>query len=266
MTYSNRERSRHFRPSWIFLAFVLLFGLTAYALWKSLWVEATGEPAGIGTGVLVFVFVLSGWVVSLCLHEFGHAFTAYKGGDFTIPEKGYLTLNPVKYTHAVLSIVMPLVFVILGGIGLPGGAVWVQRGLLRSKRVDSLVSLMGPLSNALFALAIAGVLSLDKAPKLGVDLNAALAYLCMLQVTATILNLLPIPGLDGYGIIEPWLPPEASRNVGKIAPYGILVLFLLLLHPTVNGYFFDLVRWVLGLLGVDWNLVAYGGSLFRFWT
>ncbi|GIG67896.1 site-2 protease family protein [Phytomonospora endophytica] len=260
--YGSTRRDSHRAPSWIFLAFVAAFLATGVALWA----EATGELTGIGTGVTVFLFVLAGWVVSLCLHEFGHALTAYKGGDHTIPEKGYLTLNPLKYTHAVLSIILPLVFVILGGIGLPGGAVWVQRGLLRSKKVDSAVSAMGPASNAVFAGVLGILLASGALDNAGLALRAAVAYLCMLQVTATILNLLPIPGLDGYGIIEPWLPPEYSRNIAKIAPFGILLLFVLLLHPTINRYFFEFVYWILGLLGVDTSMVGLGSRLFRFWT
>ena len=155
---------------------------------------------------------------------------------------------------------------ILGGIGLPGGAVWVQRGLLRSRKVDSAVSAMGPASNAVFAGILAILLASGVLDGAGLALQAAVAYLCMLQVTATILNLLPIPGLDGFGILEPWLPPEYSRNVAKIAPFGILILFVLLWHPVINRYFFDFVYWVLGLLGVDTGLVGLGSNIFRFWT
>jgi len=54
----------------------------------------------------------------VCLHEFGHAWAAYRGGDYTVREKGYLTLNPIHYTHPVYSLLMPVVFMMLGGIGL----------------------------------------------------------------------------------------------------------------------------------------------------
>ncbi|GLZ77289.1 site-2 protease family protein [Actinorhabdospora filicis] len=246
----------HRRPSWIFLTVLAVFLATGGVLWAS-------DGVDIGTRMLVFLFVVAGWVVSLCLHEFGHALTAYKGGDWTIPEKGYLTLNPLKYTNALLSIVLPLVFVVLGGIGLPGGAVWVQRGLLRSKKIDSLVSAMGPLSNAVFAVALA-VTAANWSTEHAVFFSA-IAYLAMLQVTATVLNLLPVPGLDGFGILEPWLPREWSRNAAKIAPFGMLAVFVLLFHPVINGLFFDFVYWLLELLGVPLQLVGLGGGLFRFW-
>src|SRR5690606_25802544 len=67
--------------------------------------------------IAVFGFVLAAWMVSLCLHEFGHAYLAYRSGDRSVASKGYLTLNPFKYSDAVLSFLIPVVFIMLGGIG-----------------------------------------------------------------------------------------------------------------------------------------------------
>ena len=50
---------------------------------------------------MTFLVVLIGWIFSLCLHEFSHSLVAYYGGDTTVREKGYLTFNPLKYTHPV---------------------------------------------------------------------------------------------------------------------------------------------------------------------
>ncbi len=80
----------------------------------------------------VFVFVIAGWLVSLCLHEFGHAFTAWRFGDHDVAVRGYLTLNPLKYSNPMLSIGLPLLFIALGGIGLPGGAVYLRTGFMTS--------------------------------------------------------------------------------------------------------------------------------------
>src|SRR5215469_9621500 len=79
---------------------------------------------------MVFPFVLAGWLVSLCLHEYGHAIMAYRYGDFSVAGRGYLTLNPLRYTDPQFSIIFPLLILALGGIGLPGGAVYLNmRGL-----------------------------------------------------------------------------------------------------------------------------------------
>ena len=67
-----------------------------------------GDDVGPLAYAAVFVFVIAGWVVSLCLHEFGHAFTAWKFGDRDIALRGYLDLDPRRYSHPVLSIVLPI--------------------------------------------------------------------------------------------------------------------------------------------------------------
>ena len=121
------------RPSPVFLGILAVSVLSGAALWSGV------GPAGIVT----FLFVLSTWVVSLCLHEFGHAIVAYRNGDRSVLYRGYLTLDPLKYTHVVFSLVLPLVFLVLGGIGLPGGAVFIDRSALKSRFAHSAVSWSG---------------------------------------------------------------------------------------------------------------------------
>ena len=84
------------RPSPIFLALVAATAAAGVLTWKAQFTVA---------GTRVFAFVLLGWVVSLCLHEFAHAVTAYRFGDVTVAEKGYLSLDPRTYLHPVLSII-----------------------------------------------------------------------------------------------------------------------------------------------------------------
>ena len=105
------------RPSPIFLGIVALTLAGGGLAW---FCGDAIEPLSYGA---VFVLVVAGWLVSLCLHEFGHAYTAWKFGDHDIAVRGYLTLNPLKYSNPMLSLGLPLLFIALGGIGLPGGAV-----------------------------------------------------------------------------------------------------------------------------------------------
>ena len=79
---------------------------------------------------------------------------------------------------------------------------------------------------------------------------AGVAFLGFLQITALLLNLLPIPGLDGYSALEPHLSPETQRALEQFKPYGFLLLFLLLLAPPLNQWFFGLVDWVFELSDV----------------
>ena len=94
---------------------------------------------------------------------------------------------------------------------------------------------------------------------------AALAFLGMLQITAAVLNLLPVPGLDGYGIIEPWLSAAARRQMRPFAPFGLLIVIAALWTPKVNVAFFDFVDAITNALGAPGYLADYGYSLFRFW-
>ena len=63
-------------------------------------------------------------------HEFGHALVAYLGGDRMVVAQGYLSLNPLRYTNILLSVVMPIAFLLLGGIGLPGAAVYINHSAI----------------------------------------------------------------------------------------------------------------------------------------
>ncbi|TXI56630.1 MAG: hypothetical protein E6Q54_10050, partial [Mycolicibacter arupensis] len=81
------------------------------------------------------------------------------------------------------------------------------------------------------------------------------------------LNLLPVPGLDGYGALEPHLSPATRRAVAPFQQWGLLVLMMLLLaSPAVNHTFFSLVLWFFDLFDVPRALVSWGLSLTQFWS
>ncbi|MFD7553320.1 MULTISPECIES: site-2 protease family protein [unclassified Streptomyces] len=244
------------RISSVFLGIVAVMAVTGWAVWTQ---YATS------TGLAVFLFVTSAWIVSLCLHEYAHARTALHGGDLTVGAKGYLTLNPLKYTHALLSIILPVLFVIMGGLGLPGGAVYIERGRIQGRWKHSLISAAGPLTNVAFAVVCTAPFWLDALEGVPWSFRFALAFLALLQVSAAILNFLPVPGLDGYGIIEPWLSYGVRRQVEPLAPFGLIAVFALLWIPEVNALFFNSVSGVLSGLGVS-DLETYcGRDLYRFW-
>ena len=215
----------------------------------------------------VFIVVTVLWVFSVCLHEFGHAWAAYCGGDHTVREKGYLTLNPLHYTNPITSILWPVIFVMLGGIGLPGGAVYINRQLLRSRAWDTWVSLAGPAMNIVIVLWIslgfkAGLLRNDPEHLASV----CLGFLLQLQVSAILLNLLPVPPLDGFQAIAPWLPEPTRESLYSWSTQGSMILFMVLWFvPPVNEGFWKLVWTISDAFGVNPYLGYVGWKAFRFW-
>ncbi len=213
---------------------------------------------------MTFIIVLIGWVFSLTLHEFSHALVAYRGGDYTVREKGYLTFNPLKYTHPVYSILLPLVFLLLGGIGLPGGAVYIETWRIYSRKWVSAVSLAGPISNLALAVILGAFLRF--AP-LSVDgIWPALAFLGLLQVTAALFNLLPVPPFDGYGAIRPHLSPEWRERMDAFAQVSMWVVLAVFWYiPVVSSLFWRLVGFIAQLAGIPLDLAILGQSQFMFW-
>jgi Zn-dependent protease len=190
---------------------------------------------------------------------------AYLGGDTSVKEKGYLTLNPLKYTHPVYSLLLPILFLLMGGIALPGGAVYINRGRLRSHWWESAVSAAGPLASIVVTILLAIPFGLGWAtPSLQHWIWPSLAFLILLEIASILLNLLPIPPLDGYGIIEPWLPRKTQIQLNKFSQYGIWVIFALLWYvQPLNQLFWNWTYTISNFLGVPPQMASQGYDLFR---
>ncbi|WP_067846915.1 site-2 protease family protein [Nocardia lijiangensis] len=260
MNYSFPQRRTGLgavRPSPVFLLVVAITIAGGVLAWAS---DYGSTRAGVG----VFVLVVAGWIVTLCLHEFAHAYMAWRAGDHEVELRGYLTLNPLKYSHPLLSIVLPVVFIALGGFGLPGGAVYVHTHSV-SARMQRLISGAGPAVNAAFAVVLLIAVEVYGSQTSHAAFWYGLAFLAFLQVTAAVLNLLPIPGLDGYGILEPSLSYQTRRSLDQLKPLGMLLLFALILTPAINEPFFDAIYTICEVFGVESSWIARGASSVRFW-
>jgi Zn-dependent protease len=243
--------------NWEFVAgFIILIGFSVAALWQD-------QPSLVVPGTIGFV--VFGWIFSLCLHEFAHAATAYIGGDHSESTRGYLSFNPLKYLHPVFSILLPLVFILLGGIALPGGAVYLNRNLVRSRGWQSAISLAGPLMNAVVAIVASIPFWLgiaDAHPALA----EALALFIFFQVFAVVLNLLPIPPLDGFGVIAPWLPGDLRNTLYSFGNFTFLLIFLAVWYiGPVNEALFGTILNILAALQVNPYLFEVGYNTFYFW-
>jgi Zn-dependent protease len=213
---------------------------------------------------MTFTIVFLGWIFSLCLHEFSHALVAYYGGDHTVREKGYLTFNPLKYTHPVFSIVLPLLFLFMGGIGLPGGAVYIERWRIRNRYWLSAMSLAGPFSNLIFAIILGLILRFSNVTESGIW--PGVSFLLVLQVSAVLFNLIPLPPFDGYNAIEPFLHPVIRAQVDRFRDMAIwIVLLAFWFIPVIGSFFWGTVFIFSTVLGVDWEVAVDGLRRFRFW-
>lgn len=219
----------------------------------------------------ITLLVITIWIFSTCLHEFGHAITAYMAGDKTVKDKGYLTLNPMVYFHSTTTLVIPLFVLLIGGIPLPGAAVYINHNKIKSRLWLSLVSFAGPLFTffvlCLLAVAI-NILPAFKEALAGTDsfvtIYSTIAFLIYLHIFVFILNLLPLPPLDGYGIIEPWLPKNVQRKIREHSNLGFALLFVLFFVVKDFARFMSFLSANLTvLLGADWKAVQYANVEFE---
>jgi len=202
-----------------------------------------------------FVIIFFGWIFSLCLHEFAHAYVAYRGGDYTVKEKGYLSFNPLRYMDPFTSIILPLIFLFIGGIGLPGGAVYIETWRLRSRYWISAMALAGPAANAIFAIFLA-ILLRFLPPSLSI--LPGLNFLLVLQIWAILFNLIPLPPLDGWRIIEPYLSEAIIIQVRSFGMFSILILFLVFRYTFIGSMFSFVVTLISLVLGTDLFLASQG--------
>src|SRR3954470_23564946 len=156
-----------------------------------------------------------GWILSVVLHEFGHGIVAYFGGDYTIRERGGLTLNPIQYIDPIFSLLIPAVIFAMGGVPLPGGVTYIRRDLIRNRFWQVATSAAGPAMNFLIFLAMA----MPFHPKLGwIHLpgdgedasngQLFLGAMLWLQMLSVLFNLVPVPPLDGYQMLEQFLSED----------------------------------------------------------
>jgi Zn-dependent protease len=193
--------------------------------------------------VLIAVPVL----FAITVHEVCHGYAAWHFGDPTAKNAGRLTLNPIKH----IDIVGLLVLFVTRMIGW-AKPVPVDPRYFKNPRRDMIwVSLAGPASNIGLAIAFAVVYKLVGGLLAGTYLFP-LAFMIeisiMINVGLAVFNLIPIPPLDGSHVLEGLLPPDMARAYSSIAPYGFLILLLLIFTRVVDFAIFPINRTVVNIL------------------
>jgi Zn-dependent protease len=201
-------------------------------------------------------------MIAFTVHEFAHAFVAYKFGDETAKRQGRLTLNPIHHLDPVGTL---LIFIAGFGWARP---VPVNRFFFKNPRLAGiLVSIAGPISNLLLAsfgfLVWNLLLHFGLATQISTSFVDFLNLFIHLNLVLFIFNLLPLPPLDGYRIMEDLAPTSVRAKMTQYETYGSLIFLILVLTPldqyTINPIFQTVLPAVAG--GIS-NFFAVIFSLF----
>lgn len=132
----------------------------------------------------------------------------------------------------------------------------------------SLTSIAGPAATVICALGLLVPFAIVPAiSRLNhFEFWAGLAFLASLEVSALIFNILPIPGLDGFGTIAPYLPKNVLAGVRGFGPYTLIIIFILFSNRTFGRAFWTVVTFITSRFNVDDYLVYEGHRLFQFWV
>ncbi|HWN30282.1 MAG TPA: site-2 protease family protein [Burkholderiales bacterium] len=204
-------------------------------------------------------------IFAITLHEAAHGYVAKHFGDLTAYAQGRVSLNPLRHIDMTGTIIVPLVLLILsklfGGSGILFG--WAKpvpvnfSGLRHPKRDMLWVAAAGPGANLLMALFWALVLKFAiNLPESGYALPMGLMGKAGIQINVVlmVLNLLPIPPLDGGRIAVSLLPHHLSFRFSRIEPYGMFILLLLLFSGILGIIMWPLVSTAMQLIGSVFNL------------
>lgn len=191
-------------------------------------------------------------IFAITVHEAAHGYVARYFGDMTAEAAGRISFNPLRHIDPIGTLLIPGLTLLVGGI-LFGWAkpVPVNFGRLRHPKRDMLwVAAAGPGSN--FIMAIFWALAIKVSPLLPAFVSTPLALMgtagIMINVVLMVLNLLPLPPLDGGRIAVSLLPHRLAWQFAKIEPYGFIILLVLMFTHVLGAILWPFIMTVLQLI------------------
>ncbi len=192
------------------------------------------------------IYALITVVISLSIHEAMHAYAAHVLGDTTAQEMGRLSLNPLKHIDPLTTVLLPIVTLLLFQVPILAARP-VPFNPYRVKFEEfgaAMIAAAGPLSN--LVLAIIGALLIRVAAS-GPLFNFLDTFI-ILNVALFIFNILPIPPLDGSRILYAFAPEPVQEFMQRIEPYGLFIIFALVLTGVLSNLLISLNNDILRLL------------------
>jgi len=196
---------------------------------------------------IVALAFIAGLVIAITIHEFAHAFVAYRLGDPTAKLAGRLTLNPMSHLDPIGTLALLII-----GIGWGKPTPFDPFNLRNIKRDSALISVAGAVSNFLLAILISiPYLVAYFTGNLSVTLNSIyqiLSIIIWINLILGVFNLIPIAPLDGFKVLAGLLPREWYRDFIQTERYGIFILLLLLITGAVGRILFPIVSFFFAFL------------------
>lgn len=188
-----------------------------------LFINLLGEP-------IAFVALILGLIIGITVHEYAHAYIAYKCGDYTAKYEGRLSLNPLVHLDPLGTLFL---FIVGFGWGKP---VPINPSFFHKKSDELKVAIAGIVANIIIALILAIPLRIATAMGIFIDESITLQILNLIVELNLILaafNLIPIPPLDGSHFVEYFLSEDGKASFQRIGPF---VLIGVLLYGSISGH------------------------------
>ncbi len=201
-------------------------------------------------------------ILAITLHEAAHAFVAAQLGDRTAQQLGRMTINPLRHIDPIGTLLVPALILLaskaFGGVLLFGWAkpVPIVQSNLRSPRRDmGIVAAAGPGANIAMALGWGLLLKLLLVGGIDSEFFFRMAVAGVLvNLALAVLNLVPIPPLDGGRIVASLLPDSLANAYSRIEPWGVFLLLALLATGALGGVLMPLIDYGVGLVSAVLSL------------
>lgn len=209
-------------------------------------------------------FIVLSLLLCFTIHEFAHAYTAYKFGDDTAYKLGRVTLNPIAHLDW-----LGFILILIAGFGW-AKPVPVNSGRFKKpKQMRVLVSLAGPLSNLLlgilaiiiYVILIKIGVVVDSDLRIGSAISIFFYYLMAFNFLLFVFNLIPLPPLDGYRILIEYVPLKLRIKLIQNEHWGSIIFLILVFIPGLRRYTIDPIL-ELGVT-LHWNILLFFSQLFN---